>query len=420
MTPLLARWMFLLVPSALILFALSGAAVPSPKRNGAILMSFLWSALGLFFVFRLGVATGWWEFHIVGGQAWGVPIDLCLAGGAMCGAFPQLGDRRLGRFLGASCLFMALLVMATPILNLHPGALLGAVTAHGVALFPAQLLAKWTRESTFLRLRMFAQIVVFGLLSLFVLPAAALAHGSGALDFLFSASMSANTLLMVIALVLTLAFAAVHDFVALGEGTPLPFDPPTRLVSGGLYAYIANPMQSLMTIALLLLALGLKSAYLAAGACTAFVFSMGVAKWEEHTSLVVRFGDRWTDYRRHVAMWWPRWRPYAQERATYVYLRDCSVCESTVAWLEQRKPVGLDFVALQDTNLDVERATYARGPHVATGVAAIGRALEHLHLGWALFGCLMRLPVLSSVLQLFADAVGGGPMLPASQKEDTV
>jgi protein-S-isoprenylcysteine O-methyltransferase Ste14 len=40
----------------------------------------------------------------------------------------------------------------------------------------------------------------------------------------------------------TLAFACVATFVARGEGTPAPFDPPRRFVAVGPYRFARNPM----------------------------------------------------------------------------------------------------------------------------------------------------------------------------------
>jgi hypothetical protein len=40
---------------------------------------------------------------------------------------------------------------------------------------------------------------------------------------------------------------------------------------------------------------------------------------------------------------------------------------------------------------------------------AVARALEHVHLGWALLGWLLRLPVICQVAQLLADASGAEP-----------
>ncbi len=39
----------------------------------------------------------------------------------------------------------------------------------------------------------------------------------------------------------------------------------------------------------------------------------------------------------------------------------------------------------------------------------MGRAMEHLHLGWAMCGAALRLPVVWGLLQLFLDASGLGP-----------
>ena len=44
------------------------------------------------------------------------------------------------------------------------------------------------------------------------------------------------------------------------------------------------------------------------------------------------------------------------------------------------------------------------------GVAALGRAVQHLHLGWAYVGWLVRVPGVAPFLQVVVDAVGGGPL----------
>ena len=57
------------------------------------------------------------------------------------------------------------------------------------------------------------------------------------------------------------------------------------------------------------------------------------------------------------------------------------------------------------------RITYDPGDGSAesVGVAALGRALEHVNLAWALAGMFVRLPGVCSLLQVAADASGGGP-----------
>jgi hypothetical protein len=58
----------------------------------------------------------------------------------------------------------------------------------------------------------------------------------------------------------------------------------------------------------------------------------------------------------------------------------------------------------------LSRLTYIGSDAVeAIGVAALARALEHIHFGWVLAGCFLRLPLIRPLAQLLTDAVGGGP-----------
>jgi protein-S-isoprenylcysteine O-methyltransferase Ste14 len=81
--------------------------------------------------------------------------------------------------------------------------------------------------------------------------------------------------------------SAFARFVIEGIGTPAPVAPPSRLVIGGLYRYVRNPM------------------YLAVAAVAAFVYG-----YEQHT-LSERFGEEYDEYRRNVPAWWPRLRPWS-------------------------------------------------------------------------------------------------------------
>ncbi|MFQ5740706.1 MAG: hypothetical protein ACE5JX_17015 [Acidobacteriota bacterium] len=79
--------------------------------------------------------------------------------------------------------------------------------------------------------------------------------------------------------------------------------------------------------------------------------------------------------------------------------------------LTRGRPLGLLFKAAEEhPTRRLSRLTYdpRDGSGEEEGVAALGRALEHLNLGWAAAGSLLRLPLLNPLLQLIADAVGGG------------
>jgi protein-S-isoprenylcysteine O-methyltransferase Ste14 len=98
---------------------------------------------------------------------------------------------------------------------------------------------------------------------------------------------------------------AFARFVYEGIGTPAPVAPTEKLVVGGLYRYVRNPMyvavaativgQALLLGRPVLLAYGL----VFMGTVAAFV------KWYEEPVLSRRFGAEYDEYRRAV----PAWRP---------------------------------------------------------------------------------------------------------------
>ncbi len=97
-------------------------------------------------------------------------------------------------------------------------------------------------------------------------------------------------------------------FVTEGIGTPAPVAPTERLVVGGLYRYVRNPMYLAVLAAIVgqMLILGqfelLAYAAVIAAAFAAFVH------WYEEPTLKRRFGDDYEAYRQTVPAWVPRLR----------------------------------------------------------------------------------------------------------------
>jgi protein-S-isoprenylcysteine O-methyltransferase Ste14 len=95
-------------------------------------------------------------------------------------------------------------------------------------------------------------------------------------------------------------------FVSEGLGTPAPVAPPERLVVGGIYRYVRNPIYLALCATLVgeALVLGrpviLLEAALFGAAVVAFV------RLYEEPTLRRRFGAEYDEYRRAVPGWWPR------------------------------------------------------------------------------------------------------------------
>jgi protein-S-isoprenylcysteine O-methyltransferase Ste14 len=90
------------------------------------------------------------------------------------------------------------------------------------------------------------------------------------------------------------------------HGTPVPFNPPPTLVTGGLYSYVRNPM--IAGNIFLLFGLGI----LVNSISVAFIFTpifvllhaMNL-KFIEEPELERRFGDEYMDYKKRTPMFFP-------------------------------------------------------------------------------------------------------------------
>jgi protein-S-isoprenylcysteine O-methyltransferase Ste14 len=249
-----------------------------------------------------------------------------------------------------------------------------------------------------------------------LLPAIAIdASGSSWINPLTRSRYALSLILQLLAVPAILGLSAVQEFATRGLGTPIPFDAPRRIVTTGPYAYVANPMQVSAVVLLVLLALILQNAWVAAAGVMAHLYSAGLAGWDEDADLRERFGEAWPAYRRDARTWIPRVRPWYRDAhpvATLYVSDECGMCQEVAAWFRSRGARGLIIAAAEDhPRGGLRRITYEAvdGSYSASGTGAIARALEHTHLGWAFAGFAIRLPIVSPLIQLIADASGAGP-----------
>jgi protein-S-isoprenylcysteine O-methyltransferase Ste14 len=127
------------------------------------------------------------------------------------------------------------------------------------------------------------------------------------LPYLAPARVLGAALLAVGLLALAHAFTR---FVVEGHGTPAPVAPTSRLVVGGLYRYVRNPMYLAVTAIIVGqgLALG-QLVLLAYAAIVCLTVAAFVYAYEEPT-LSRQFGAQYEAYRDAVPAWWPRRRPW--------------------------------------------------------------------------------------------------------------
>jgi protein-S-isoprenylcysteine O-methyltransferase Ste14 len=116
-----------------------------------------------------------------------------------------------------------------------------------------------------------------------------------------------GALIVVGALALISAFLR---FVLEGAGTPAPVAPTERLVVGGLYRYVRNPMYLAVLAIILGQALLFANVRLLAYAAAVWVGFATFVKLYEEPTLKRRYGEQYEAYRRAVPAWRPRLRAW--------------------------------------------------------------------------------------------------------------
>jgi protein-S-isoprenylcysteine O-methyltransferase Ste14 len=115
---------------------------------------------------------------------------------------------------------------------------------------------------------------------------------------------------LLIAIGVAFLLQAFARFVIEGIGTPAPVAPPERLVIGGAYRYVRNPMylalEAVIVGQILFFGQPALLAWAAAVGLTVFTF---VRLYEEPT-LAQQFGQSYEAYHRAVPGWLPRPTPW--------------------------------------------------------------------------------------------------------------
>jgi protein-S-isoprenylcysteine O-methyltransferase Ste14 len=104
---------------------------------------------------------------------------------------------------------------------------------------------------------------------------------------------------------------AFARFVREGLGTPAPVAPTHRLVVGGLYRYVRNPMYLAVAATIVGQAALLGRPELLVYAAAFGVAVGAFARYYEEPALRRQFGAQYAGYRSAVPAWWPRRRPWS-------------------------------------------------------------------------------------------------------------
>jgi protein-S-isoprenylcysteine O-methyltransferase Ste14 len=107
---------------------------------------------------------------------------------------------------------------------------------------------------------------------------------------------------------------AFARFAIEGFGTPAPIAPTERLVVGGIYRHVRNPMYLAVGSAIAGQALLLGQTELLGYLLAFAALCLGFVHLYEEPTLRRQFGAEYDAYRRSVPRWIPRLRPWSADR----------------------------------------------------------------------------------------------------------
>ncbi len=387
------------------------------------LMAFVWQLAVLPWLNLFSMSQGWWSYAESSYRVIGTPVSLYL-GWAFCWSFLlvlwqesiwwKTKFKSFGYVLVfLICLIVDMLVMPelSPVVTLSYRWYLGEFLCVGLALLPAQILAYAVTYKTFLVYRAIIIALAFIILILAVLPHAI---SNSALDEALQVMCKRSWLVKSLTLIALFLFAvpgisALQEFITRGKGTPIPYDAPQKLVKQGVYAYCANPMQLSMFLVLISLGFFFSNWVYFALAVTSIVYSVGFARWSEGLDMQKRFGKSWRVYSKSVPSWRFRFEPAIIYPEAELYLaKQCGVCSEFRNWFEKQGVQRLKLRNAEDyAGASLKRITYSCNGEECSGVRAVAEAFQHINILYAWLGWVMKLPLVSHLLQLTIDLSGG-------------
>ena len=391
------------------------------RKNAAALLAAAWAlpsaALAGFITMHLDAWTVPSNTLLVFGSPAIVLLDRVLVWGC---AFAFFADRvSLIRLAFLGVLLDLMLPLDRVSYHASPQFLFAEALAVGLSLLPAQLFARWTRERSHLTARNLMHLCFHSALLLGIWPLLITQFLGGNWHAWAERSSEANKFyLQFLIFPCVLLITAMQEFHSAGHGTPMPEDAPPRLVTTGIFSYVANPMQIGKFGVLFFWGLFWKNPWIVGAAFLGLLYSLTIARLKEDRDMAARFGADWTLYRRNVRRWVPRWRPWiaaagvADSAALYLDL-DCGPCDHFAGWLAGQRPKQLRILPLTaHASGTLNRITYRAtgGCCEVQGIRAIARAFDHLNLAWAFCGWMLRLPLIAWVAELITEAVS--PSLP--------
>jgi protein-S-isoprenylcysteine O-methyltransferase Ste14 len=114
--------------------------------------------------------------------------------------------------------------------------------------------------------------------------------------------------LFIISIGLYVVIVTISTFIRIGKGTLAPWSPTKKLITGGIYGHVRNPMILGVLTVLIGEAIAILSINIFLWALIFFIINNIFFVLYEEPNLEKKFGNEYLEYKRNVPRWIPRFK----------------------------------------------------------------------------------------------------------------
>lgn len=306
---MIIRSLLLLLPLAIWTYVFINIHIPR-KEITASFLGFVWAFHAALILNIIFFQQNIWQTSIEDNLFFTVPLDWIFSQAVICGAIIPLG-RLIGLNNGVRYIIqLVMIVIIYYSAGLSLNTINAGVTTLSVLIFcatPAMLLSNWTASDTRVRARSILQALSWACLLLWLFPSIVFYLTGNNWQILLQRNLlSTGIYLLPMILPAILLVSALYQFAVEGDGTAFPYDPPKKLVTGGVYRYVSNPMQLGICLMMLYWGFVIHSLWISVSAIIAFMLFI-VFKDVCNGSCAIGKGNKdWETYQKAVPKWIPR------------------------------------------------------------------------------------------------------------------
>ena len=302
--------LLLLVPAA-IWAVLVVSRRYSARVCTASFLAYTWHFQAALLLNIIARAAGLWTFSADHHLFYGVPIELVMGQAMLLGPVTVLLFRSFFQRLAVSIVALPVIYGASALVDLQAFGSLGIVGLIAVAALPSLRLAEWTAEDRRVIARSLLQSMSWVSLLFWLFPSSIFLNTGRNWQPLVERPIWETALFLAPMLIpALLIFSAVRQFAVEGDGTGFPYDPPKRLVTGGVYAYLSNPMQVGICIAMVWWGVVTESLAVSTSSAVALILFIVFKDVCNGSCAIGEQDPNWAIYQREVPKWIPRITPW--------------------------------------------------------------------------------------------------------------